>query len=143
MGGEKKEVAVPYRHTITSRNTLFTLTHSLSLQQHSNSVPPSQASSLSTTAAYAPLTMTTRDQPSLYEQVGPSSGGGGARSPAVARQPNTSTSAGLYQSLGMKDTPSAYEVSLPLREIVCEGVCVLLLVGCHYQSPWQRGRSQS
>ena len=127
MGGEKKEVAVPYRHTITSRNTVHTHTLSLSLQQHSNSVPPSLAPSrpsLSTTAAYAPLTMTTRDQPSLYEQVGPSSGGGGARSPAVARQPNTSTSGGLYQSLGMKDTPSAYEVSLPLREIVCEGVCV-------------------
>lgn len=93
------------------------VSHSVpSAQQSPSRHPPPRPPSLSTSVdsgAYAPLTMSTMEQPSLYQAVA-TSATPGRQSPASRQTPTAHNgSAGVYQPLGRKDEPSTYAVSLP------------------------------
>jgi hypothetical protein len=61
--------------------------------------------------AYAPLTVTTMDQPPVYQSVSATASGGRR----AHRQNSPGAGSGTYQSLGVKDDPSTYEAVNPYQ----------------------------
>ncbi|CAI8034680.1 Docking protein 4 [Geodia barretti] len=87
--------------------------HSVPVAQQSPSrhPPPPLSSSMGGSSPYAPLSVSTLDQPPVYQKVSVTATPGRHSATAAARHTPTTAdngSAGVYQPLGVKDAPSAY-----------------------------------